>query len=130
MYTVVELQARVVLFFFNSGDGKASERGERARKLPSARTQGQFPRLLVCSLLYLSRILFIAYRFLESSRISHYLEQKLVTCLEVIYQTRGRVFQPISKHREVTWVEKRGPAEFLNFEVFGNWMKYFFKCLI
>ena len=49
----------------------------------------------------------------------------------VIYQTRGRVFHPISKHREVV-EKKKGAAEFFltNFKVFGYQMKHPFECLI
>ena len=32
--------------------------------------------------------------------------------LEVIYQTRGRAFPPISKHREVGWKNEAQPSFF------------------
>ena len=47
----------------------------------------------------------------------------------VIDQTRGRVFPPISKHREVGWKNEAQPSVFLtNFEVFGNRRKHSFDC--
>ena len=50
---------------------------------------------------------------------------------EVIDQTRGRVFPPISKHREVGWKNEAQPSFFFsNFEVFGNRRKHSSSCLI
>ena len=40
--------------------------------------------------------------------------------LDVIDQTRGRVFPPISKHREVGWKNEAHRVFLTNFEVFGN----------
>ena len=49
----------------------------------------------------------------------------------MIDQTRGRVFPPISKHREVGWKNEAQPSFFLtNFEAFGNRRKHSFDCLI
>ena len=48
----------------------------------------------------------------------------------VIDQTRGRVFPPISKHREVGWKNEAQPSFLTNFEVFGNRRKHSVECLI
>ena len=46
----------------------------------------------------------------------------------VIDQIRGRVFPPISNHREVGWKNEAQPSFFLtNFEVFGNRRKNLFR---
>ena len=42
------------------------------------------------------------------------------TICDVIYQTRGRVFPPISKHGEVGWKNEAQLRFLTNFEVFGN----------
>ena len=44
--------------------------------------------------------------------------------LQVIYQTRGRVFRPISKHLEVFFFFV---FSFPNCEVFGNRTKHYFR---
>ena len=49
---------------------------------------------------------------------------------EGIDQTRGRVFPPISKHREVGWKNEGQPSFLTNFEVFENRRKQSFQCLI
>ena len=44
---------------------------------------------------------------------------KLDRCFEVIDQTQGRVFPPISKHREVGWKNEAQPS-FFN-QLRGDW---------
>ena len=45
---------------------------------------------------------------------------KLQKVVEVIYQTRGRVFPPISKHREVGGKNEAQPSFFFN-QLRGVW---------
>ena len=47
------------------------------------------------------------------------LELKNVGDFQVIYQTRGRAFPPISKHREVGWKNEAQPRFFNPFR--GVW---------
>ena len=49
---------------------------------------------------------------------------------ELIYQTRGRVFHPISKHREMVEKTSRSRVFLTTFKVFGYRMKHPFECLI
>ena len=47
-----------------------------------------------------------------------------------MYQTRGRVFHPISKHRQLDWKNEAQPIFLTNFEVFVNRIKHSFECLV
>ena len=55
-----------------------------------------------------------------------------VECLgvEVIYQTRGRVFHHISKHKKRVENTTHSAVFLMNFEVFGHVMKHSHECLI
>ena len=50
--------------------------------------------------------------------------------VDIIYETRGRVFHHISKHREVCWKNEAQPSFLAHFEVFGYMMKHSSECFI
>ena len=53
-------------------------------------------------------------------------EQDLAT-FHVIYQTRGRVFPPISKHREVGWKNEARPSFFNQLRGVWKWEETLFR---
>ena len=67
----------------------------------------------------------------ESAHAHNELRAFSTTNSAFIYQTLGRVFHPISKHREVVEKKQAQPSFFLtNLKVFGYRMKHPFECLI
>ena len=67
----------------------------------------------------------------ESAHSHNELRAFSTTNSAVIYQTLGRVFHPISEHREVVEKNRRSRVFFLtNLKVFGYRMKHPFECLI
>ena len=57
----------------------------------------------------------IAHYKTKTMKISVFFHGKSIafpTLFEVIYQTRGRVFPPISKHQEVGWKSEAQPSFF------------------
>ena len=67
----------------------------------------------------------------ESAHAHNELRAFSTTNSAVIYQILGRVFHPISKHREVVEKNRRSRVFFLtNLKVFGYRMKHPFECLI
>ena len=77
-------------------------------------------------------VIVVAWKPMEKFNVMHYEGDRILSSMrDVIDQTRGRVFPPISKHREVGWKNKEQPSVFLtNFKVFGNRRNHSFECLI